>query len=90
MPIKKSAMKEMRADARKALRNRQVRGTYRSAIKSFELALSESKLDEAKKFFLLAQKTIDKAISKNVIKKNTGSRKKSRMSKALKLANQNK
>lgn len=84
MPIKDAGKKAMRSDAKKALRNRQVRGTYRSAIKGFEIALGESKVDDAKKFFLLAQKTLDTAVSKDVIKKNTAARKKSRMSKALK------
>jgi len=86
MPIKDSAKKEMRKSASKAARNRQVRGTFRSAIKAFQTALTENKLDEAKGLLVTVQKALDKATQKNVIKKNTASRKKSRLSKALKTA----
>ena len=86
MPIKDSAKKEMRKSASKALRNRQVRGTFRSVIKAFQVAIHDGKLDEAKSLFAKAQKALDKASQKNVIKKNTAARKKSRLSKTLKNA----
>lgn len=86
MPIKNSAKKEMRKSITKTLRNRQVRGSFRSAIKAFQAALQEKKFDEAKDLFIKVQKSLDKGIQKNVIKKNAASRKKSRLSKALKEA----
>jgi len=86
MPIKNSAKKEMRKSVTKTLRNRQVRGTFRSAIKAFQVALHEGKFDEAKDLFVKVQKSLDKGVQKNTIKKNAASRKKSRLSKALKEA----
>ncbi len=86
MPIKNSAKKEMRKSVTKTLRNRQVRGSFRSAIKAFQTALQEKKLDDAKDLFINVQKSLDKGVQKNVIKKNAASRKKSRLSKALKEA----
>lgn len=45
--------------------------------------MENKKTDEAKKSVLQSIKEIDKAISKGIIKKNTGARKKSRLMKKL-------
>ena len=74
----------MRSDARKALRNRQVRGTYRSTIKTLIAAVATGDAKEAMELFGKAQKALDKAAQKGVIKKNTAARKKSRLNKMVK------
>ena len=86
MPIKDAGKKAMRSDARKAQRNRIIRGTYRSQIKALITALDAGNVDDAKKIFIRVQKALDKAVAKNVIKKNTAARRKSRLSKRIKNA----
>ena len=84
MPIKDAGKKAMRSDARKALANRRIRGTYRSKIKSTLAAISSGDIAEAKKLFVDVQKTLDKAAKKGVIKKDTAARRKSRLNKMIK------
>lgn len=83
MPIKDSAKKYMKVTAKKTEENRKTRGAYRSAIRNLEKAITSGDKKEMDKFFLLSQKTLDKAVQKNVIKKNTAARKKSRLNKMV-------
>ena len=83
MPVKKSAIKALRQDKKRALRNSQVKKKIKKAIKITRKTIDEKKSDEAK---AEAQKTIqmlDKADSKGVMNKNTVARKKSRLMKEL-------
>ena len=73
----------MKVTLKNTERNRITRGAYRSAIKNLEKALADGdtkKIDECLK---LSQKTLDKAVQKNVLKKNTAARKKSRLNKMV-------
>ena len=56
----------------------------KDAIKKIAKLAGAKKTDEAKKILPLAYKAIDKAVKTNVIKKNAGGRKKSRLMKLLK------
>ncbi len=76
----------MRVTARRTAQNKITRGLFRGAIKKTRAAVGEKNLTEAKKWFVLAQKYLDKAAKKGVIKKNTASRLKSRLNKAVKSA----
>jgi small subunit ribosomal protein S20 len=84
MPIKKSAKKYMRVTAKNTLRNRSIKGVLKSTIKKTREAVSAGKLDEAKEWYAKAQKAIDKAAQKKVLKKNNAARKKSRLSTLIK------
>lgn len=86
MPIKDSAKKYMRVTAKNTQRNRIVRGQYRNEIKKLETALAEDNIKEAQTILVSCQKALDKAVQKNVIKKNTAARKKSRLNKKVKAA----
>lgn len=86
MPIKDSAKKYMRVTAKNTERNRVVRGQYRGEIKKLETALTEGDVKKAQELLKSCQKALDKAVQKNVIKKNTAARKKSRLSKKVKEA----
>lgn len=57
----------------------------KGAIKKIVKLVNAKKIDEAKKIMPLAYKAIDKAVKTGVIKKNAGSRKKSRLMKLLKV-----
>ena len=83
MPIKDSAKKYMKVTAKKTEENRKTRGAYRSAIRNLEKAIHAGDKKEMEKHLLLSQKTLDKAVQKNVLKKNTAARKKSRLNKMV-------
>ena len=87
MPNIKSAMKRVKVIEKKTLRNNMIKTGYRTAVKKFENAVEEGNLENAKALFVEATKKIDQACSKGVIKKNTASRKKSHLAKALNSAN---
>ena len=84
VPIKKSAKKYMRVTERKTLRNKIVKGTFRSSIKKTKESLATGKIVEAQEALKAAIKALDKAAQKKVIKKNTAARKKSRLNAAVK------
>lgn len=86
MPNIKSAEKRVKIIKKKTLRNNMIKSGYRTAIKKFETAVANGD-KEAKDLFVEATKKVDQACSKGVIKKNTASRKKSRLSKLLNTVN---
>lgn len=79
MPIKKSAKKALR----KSIKNHQHNQSLLDNIKSLRKEIEKTKQGDPKMAELLVkfQKAVDKAAKKNVIKKNTASRKKSRITK---------
>ena len=92
MPNIKSAKKRVKIIEKKTLRNSMIKSEYKSAIKRFEEALENGKIDEAKTLFSQAtkkidHKKIDQACTKGVIVKNTAARKKSNLAKKLNAAN---
>jgi small subunit ribosomal protein S20 len=78
----KSAMKRMRQNERRRLRNRAVRSQMRTAVKlarSVEGAQQRAGVEEA-------IRSLDKAVSKGVIHRNTAARKKSALARRLNAA----
>ena len=90
MPIKDSAKKYMRVTAKKTIKNRKVRGIYRSAIKKTREAIASKDAKKAGEWLKKAIKALDKATQKKVLKKNTVARYKSRLNKAVKTISQKK
>jgi small subunit ribosomal protein S20 len=84
MPIIKSAKKRTRTASKAAARNTKTKRTFRSAVKAFQASLSTGK--NTAKSHSQAQSSIDKAVKKGVLHKNTAARKKSRLAKAAKTA----
>jgi len=74
----------MRVTDRKTDKNKKVRGTYRSAIKKTREAVTNKDIKGATEWLKKTIKTLDKAIQKKVIKKNTGARYKSSVNKLVK------
>lgn len=81
MPIIKSAKKSLRQNKKRRLRNLKQKNKIKELLKKFQLLISENKIKEANSLFPQIQKSLDKAVKTNLIKKNTASRKKSRLSK---------
>lgn len=69
---------------RKTLKNKAIKGVFRSAIKKTTEAATAGKVEEAKELLKKAMIALDKASQKKVIKKNTAARKKSRLNAAVK------
>ena len=83
MPNIKSAIKRVSVIETKTLQNNMVKSEYKTAVKKFEAAVLEGNKEKAEEALKLATKKIDSACSKGIIKKNTASRKKSRLDKKL-------
>ena len=89
MPVKKSAIKALRQDKKKADRNKKIKSDIIALVRKVRLAVS--KKDQPKAVDLLKQaiKKIDKAAQKGILKKNTAARKKSRLHAAIKKLGKN-
>ena len=83
MPNIKSAVKRVKIIEKKTLKNNMIKSEYKTAVKKFEKAVTDKDLKQAKLLFVDATKHVDQACAKSVIKKNTASRKKSKLSKML-------
>ena len=83
MPNIKSAIKRVSVIEKKTLQNNMVKTGYKTAVKAVQSAVDANKKEEAKKALKEAAKKIDQAMSKGAIKKNTASRKVSRLSKLV-------
>jgi small subunit ribosomal protein S20 len=79
MPNKTSAKKYMRVTAKNTSLNNAYKKAFRKAIREVEQLIKEDKLKDAMAAFQKAQKALDKAAKAGIIKKNTASRKKSRL-----------
>ncbi len=83
MPITSSAKKELRASKRKRVFNVKRKNDLKSTVKEVKTLIKAKTKKEAEKSLSIAFQAIDKAVKRGVIKKNTGARKKSRLSKAI-------
>jgi len=83
MPITKSAKKALRQNSKKRIFNLRKIKKMRSLIKKSRDLIKDKKKDDALKILPKAYKAIDKASKRGIIKKNTASRKKSRLTKAI-------
>ena len=83
MPIKKSVKKALRQNVKRRARNLVYKTKIKNLIKEIRSLVSEEKIEEAKKLLPPVYKILDKAAKVGVIKKNTASRKKSRLTKLV-------
>ena len=79
----KSAIKKMRQDEVRRLRNKAYRTRYKNVVKAVEAAIKQRNIDAAKEAFHTAVSIIDRIASKGVIHKNKAARKKSRLAKKV-------
>ena len=80
----KSAKKSVRQDERARVRNRSWKSRIKTVGKKLEKAIEANEVDNMKSFFNEYESTLDRAVSKGVIHKNTSSRKKMRMAQRIK------
>jgi small subunit ribosomal protein S20 len=86
MPIKKSAMKELKKSKKRHLRNISTISLLKTLAKTIENLIQEKKVKEAKARLNEFESEIKKAAAKGIVRKNLSSRKISRLSKKLHLA----
>ena len=79
----KSAIKRARQNTKRYLHNRSLMSAYRTDLKKFMVFLEGKDVENAEKGLPSIHKSIDRAFSKGLLKKNTASRKKSRMTIAV-------
>ena len=78
-----SAKKAIRVSVRKKVFNDRRKSVMKKAVKNVRGLVAEKNKVEAQKILKDAYKAIDKAAKRGVIKKNTASRKKSRLTLAI-------
>ena len=83
MPNIKSAKKRVLVIEKKTLENRMVKSAIKTELKKFEAAVSEGNKASAQELYNVCVKKLDQAVAKGVYHKNTVSRKKSQLAKAL-------
>ena len=83
MANKKSAIKRIRQNEKRRLRNRVYRGNARSQVTNARLAIEEGNVDNAKAATLQAISALDRAAQKGTIHKKNASRRKGRLMKQL-------
>ena len=83
MAITKSAKKANRQSLRRKKQNTEYKNKIKVLVKEFHVLVLAKKLDEAKKILPKLYQALDKAAKVNVLKKNTASRKKSRLTKLV-------
>ena len=82
MPIKQSAKKALRQIKKRTIANTVVRDAYKKAVKDVVKTIETGEKDLAEKV-RLAQKKLDKAAKKGIIKRQTAARKLSRLAKKV-------
>ncbi len=83
MPIKEAGKKALRQSRKRNKINTAARRKLHETIKKLDVLIKGNKAEEAKKLLQTCYTLLDKAAKNNIIKKNTASRKKSRLTKAL-------
>ena len=84
MPITKSAKKALRQNVKRRKRNLLYKKKTKDLIKKVKNLVAEKKTQEVKELLPQLYKILDKSAKTGVIKKNTASRKKSRITKLIK------
>jgi small subunit ribosomal protein S20 len=83
MANKKSAIKRIRQNEKRRLRNRFFRGGARKTIADARTAIESGNLEEARTATALAVSALDKAAQKSIVHNNNASRRKGRLMKQL-------
>ncbi len=83
MAITSSAKKALRQSEKRRVHNLRIKRDLRSIIKELRGFVEENQIDKAKALLPKAQKALDKAAKTGILKKNTVSRTKSSLAKAV-------
>ena len=81
LPNIKSAIKRVKVNEKKNLRNRMVKSAMKTNVRKFDAAVAAGTADAA--LLSATQGAVDRAATKGVIHKNAANRKKARLAKRL-------
>lgn len=84
MPNIKSSKKAVKVIAKKTENNHPLKARVKNYIKNTDKAISANDVEKATTLLKDTQKSIDKAVSKGLMKKNTAARQKSRLTQKVK------
>lgn len=79
----KSAIKRAKTNEIARQRNKAIRTNLKTVVKKFDAAVESGDAEKAKAAYGFAAKKLDQAVAKHIIHKNTASRKKSELARAL-------
>lgn len=83
MPITTSAKKALRQNIKRKAKNVGRKGKIKDLIKQAHFLIANKKIDEVKKILPQIYKILDKGAKVGIMKKNTASRRKSRITKLI-------
>jgi len=83
MPIKKAGVKALRQNIKHQARNRKVASDIEALVRKVRKAITAKDSTKATEWFKQVVKRVDRAYQKGILKKNTASRKKSRLAAAI-------
>jgi small subunit ribosomal protein S20 len=83
LPVHKSASKSVQQDKKANMRNRSYKSMIKTARNKLERAISENDADRIDALLREYISKVDRAVSKGIIHRNTGSRKKMRMAQRI-------
>ncbi|MBN3038616.1 MAG: 30S ribosomal protein S20 [Candidatus Omnitrophica bacterium] len=83
MPIKKSALKELRKSKKRHLHNISISSELKTLNKKFISLVDAKKIEQAKEILCRLSAKLDSAANKKIIHKKKASRKKSRLARKL-------
>ena len=87
MPQRRTGIKALRINEKRRLSNLDVKSELKRTVKKFKSLVTAKKAPEAKEALKILYKKFDKATKRNLLHKNTASRRKSFFSKLLTKAN---
>ncbi len=83
MPNIKSAKKRVLLSREANERNKQEKSALKTILKKFDAAIESGNKEQADSAYTAAVKSIDKAVTKGILHKNTAARKKSNITKKM-------
>jgi ribosomal protein S20 len=83
MPNKHAAIKDLRKNKKRALRNARLKSHVKALWRQTQLLIKEGKMKEAKTMAQSFQQIVDKASKNDVVSRNAASRKLSSLMKAI-------
>ncbi len=79
----KSSKKRIKTNIKRQQRNMSAKTSIKTIVKNVEQAIAEGDLGSAKARYSEAVSALNSAVAKNIMKKNTASRKKSQLAKRI-------
>ena len=83
MPVKKAAFKALRQAKKRSIANNRIKSSIAYLKRKLGKALEGKDKKTAQELYAKLNKTLDKAVKKNITKKNTANRAKSRLAKKV-------